>query len=122
MGHEVELATDGIETLEKLCRSSFQLVLMDLQMPGLSGLQVTEEYRAQGGKIPIIALTANADLAERDACLSAGMQVYLTKPLSLSRLRSTLSRLAENQATNKDEPPSDASRAEALGEIGVDGP
>lgn len=91
LGHEVELAVDGVEALACLERRRFDLILMDLQMPRLDGLETTRRIRATYGEgIPIIAFTANAFDADRQACLDAGMNGHLAKPLRLAELEKAL--------------------------------
>jgi len=80
-GMKVSEAINGIQAIEKLKESSFDLVLMDLQMPEMGGLEATGIIRREMQlNIPIIALTANAFRAELDNCISAGMNDYITKP------------------------------------------
>jgi hypothetical protein len=85
-GHAVASAIDGREVLEKLAEGHFDLVLMDLQMPVMDGLDATRRIRereaAQAApRVPIIAMTARAMDADRERCLAAGMDGYLSKPL-----------------------------------------
>ena len=97
-GYTVLVAADGLEALELLAdvRSSVGLVLMDCQMPRLSGYEATKRIRASerlGGQgLPIIAMTANAMKGDRERCLEVGMNDYLSKPLDLSVLLSTVRR------------------------------
>jgi len=84
-GCEVELAGTGAEAVSAVERGLFDLVLMDLQMPEMDGLRAARLIRArekaQGGRVPIIAVTANALQGERERCLAAGMDGYLAKPV-----------------------------------------
>jgi signal transduction histidine kinase/DNA-binding response OmpR family regulator len=84
-GHRVVLAVDGRQTIEALNKESFDLVLMDVQMPEMDGLEATaiirEKEKRSGKHQPIIALTAHAMAGDRDRCLTAGMDGYLTKPI-----------------------------------------
>jgi signal transduction histidine kinase/DNA-binding response OmpR family regulator len=84
-GHTVTIAASGREAVELLERQAFDLVLMDLQMPQLSGLEATaiirEREKGTGKRIPIIALTAHAMASDRERCLTAGMDDYISKPL-----------------------------------------
>lgn len=92
-GHRVAIAVDGNEALTRLAHGIFDLVLMDCQMPGLDGYEATRRIRAQQGPvrdIPIVALTANASRSNREACLDAGMNGYLTKPLVRADLAAAL--------------------------------
>ena len=89
-GHQVSVANDGAEALERLTERTFDVVLMDLQMPGLDGFDTTRRIRKceakEGAHVPIIAVTANAMVGDRERCLAAGMDDYLTKPFSRSEL------------------------------------
>jgi two-component system, sensor histidine kinase and response regulator len=86
LGHEVSLAADGEVALASMSTQRFDLVFMDVQLPGMDGLEVTRRFRDGGGKTPIIALTAHTSARDRDRCLAAGMQVVLTKPVDTSHL------------------------------------
>jgi CheY-like chemotaxis protein len=89
-GHEVTLAQDGAEAVAITERQTFDLVLMDLQMPGMSGLDATAAIRAReqttGGHLRIIAMTARAMASDRQQCLEAGMDGYLSKPIDRTLL------------------------------------
>ena len=93
-GAAVECAGNGREALEKRERASYDLVLMDCQMPLMSGFDATREWRdleatESSGRVPIIALTANAMAGDRETCIEAGMDDYLAKPF----LRADLTRM-----------------------------
>ncbi|MBL8230085.1 MAG: response regulator [Bryobacterales bacterium] len=92
MGHAVDAVSDGAAAIEILRtrESSFDAVLMDVQMPVMNGLDATREYRARGGVLPVIAMTARAMMGDREICLDAGMTGYLTKPLSVDQLEEAL--------------------------------
>jgi signal transduction histidine kinase/DNA-binding response OmpR family regulator len=85
-GHTVELAQTGGEVLDALDKQSFDLILMDVQMPEMDGLEATRAIRRKetttGEHIPIIAMTANAMAGDKEACLESGMDGYVSKPLS----------------------------------------
>ncbi len=89
-GHSVEVATTGQEALAAFERSRFDLVLMDIQMPQMDGLQAAasmrEMEREQGTYTPILALTAHAMKGDRERCLASGMDGYLTKPIQPNEL------------------------------------
>jgi signal transduction histidine kinase/CheY-like chemotaxis protein len=89
-GHQVTLAQDGAEAVAVTERHAFDLVLMDLQMPGMSGLDATAAIRkreqATGGHLRIIAMTARAMASDREQCLAAGMDGYLSKPIDRTLL------------------------------------
>jgi signal transduction histidine kinase/DNA-binding response OmpR family regulator len=94
-GHDVTLATTGVEALAAWERQPFDLVLMDVQMPELNGLDATagirERERATGEHVPIVAMTAHAMKGDRERCLQGGMDGYLSKPVETSQLDSVLS-------------------------------
>ncbi len=89
-GHAVRVAENGRDALRILEQEKFDVVLMDVQMPEMDGMQATEEIRAreriQGGHIPIIALTAHAMKGDRERFLAVGMDGYVTKPIRLEEL------------------------------------
>jgi two-component system, sensor histidine kinase len=92
MGIAAELAVDGEQALARMCASAYDLVLMDCQMPVLDGWEATRLWRAretrlrQKQRVPIVALTAGAAAGERERCLEAGMDDYLSKPFSREAL------------------------------------
>ncbi|HEU0120255.1 MAG TPA: ATP-binding protein [Bryobacteraceae bacterium] len=93
LGCQVIVANHGQEALDALRNADVDLVLMDCQMPVLDGYQTTREIRAWGGvysQLPVIALTASAMAEDRQHCLEAGMNDFLSKPLMLSTLEATL--------------------------------
>jgi signal transduction histidine kinase/DNA-binding response OmpR family regulator len=97
-GHTVVVASDGHDALAALEQQSFDIVLMDVQMPELDGLEATAMIRAKeevvGGHIPILAMTARAMKGDREECLEAGMDDYISKPLQPSELFDAVERLA----------------------------
>lgn len=96
LGFDTETAADGSIVLEKLKSQTYDLILMDCQMPTLDGFETTRKIReiekqAQNGEhIPIVALTANAIQGDNDRCRQAGMDGYLTKPIDHAQLSNTL--------------------------------
>jgi len=88
VGLDVELAEDGRQALERAAQRRFALILMDVQMPGMDGLEATRRLRrsAGGAAVPVIALTANAFAEDRAGCLAAGMDDFIAKPVDPSRL------------------------------------
>jgi signal transduction histidine kinase len=92
MGHEVTEACDGQQAFDMLAESTFDIVLMDMQMPVMDGLQATRairerEAREQRPRLPIVAMTANAMDEDRQRCLEAGMDSHLSKPIVKELLR-----------------------------------
>jgi CheY-like chemotaxis protein len=94
LGHSVELANNGREAVDMLDHGVFDVVLMDVQMPGLGGLEATvivrEQEKRTGVHIPIYALTARAMKGDRERCLAAGMDGYLSKPIQSQELYEVL--------------------------------
>jgi CheY-like chemotaxis protein len=89
-GHTLALAGNGREALAALARESFDVVLMDVQMPEMDGFQATAEIRAReastGTRVPVLAMTAHALKGDRERCLAAGMDGYITKPIRYQEL------------------------------------
>ncbi|HSY58057.1 MAG TPA: response regulator [Terriglobales bacterium] len=102
-GHTVVLAENGREALAALERESVDLVLMDIQMPEMDGLEATaairEREKMAGGHMPIIALTAHAMKGDREKCLAAGADDYLTKPIRTAELFEAVDRLQNAKIT-----------------------
>ncbi|UOG93924.1 MAG: response regulator [Candidatus Thiothrix sulfatifontis] len=92
LGYRVTLAEDGFQALDKVRTQAFDLILMDIQMPGMSGVETTRHIRAEfpDSSVPIIALTANAMKGDELEYLQAGMNACLTKPIQLDVLANTL--------------------------------
>ena len=91
-GCKVDRVAGGDQAVAALSSDSFDLILMDLRMPGLNGVDATRAIRAQGVTVPIVALTADAFDEDRRACLAAGMNDFLVKPLTHAALRDVLTR------------------------------
>ena len=94
MGHSVTIANTGIEVLARLESGDFDLVLMDVQMPGMDGFTATREIRRFGAgksaRVPIVAMTAHAMRGDRERCLEAGMNGYIAKPIRAAELREVI--------------------------------
>lgn len=119
-GHTPVLATGGREALAILERETFHIVLMDVQMPEMDGLQTTAAIRAReessGSRTPILAMTANAFPEDRERCLAAGMDGYIAKPVRYEELLE----LVESSALQEREPrPAAAPQAGISGRAGV---
>ena len=102
-GHQVDTAKDGPSALEWLEQGLNDLVLLDIQMPGMDGYEVLRELRAhersQGREpLPVVALTAHAVVGERERCLQAGMNGFLSKPINRGQLNEVLLELFEEEA------------------------
>jgi CheY-like chemotaxis protein/HPt (histidine-containing phosphotransfer) domain-containing protein len=98
MGHQVALAVNGREAVEMLEKKSFDLVLMDIQMPVMGGLEATREIREReqqnGVHVPIIAMTAHAMTGDAERYLASGMDGYVSKPIRVELLRAEIERVA----------------------------
>ncbi len=94
LGYRVDVAGNGLEALEALERQPYDVVLMDVEMPEMDGLEATRRIHRQWGtaRPHIIAVTANALQGERELCLQAGMDDYITKPIRLEELTAALGR------------------------------
>ncbi|MBX3340640.1 MAG: PAS domain S-box protein [Nitrospira sp.] len=106
LGYQVEMAENGRQALELAGRSQFDLVLMDCQMPEMDGFTATGEIRrreAASGqrRLTIIALTANAMQGDREQCLAAGMDDYLTKPYTQVQLQAVVQKWLDKQGTDR---------------------
>ena len=92
-GYQVNVASDGKEIIDKIVKSpeGFNLIFMDIQMPEMDGLEVTKHLRKNGfGSIPIIAMTAHAMKGDREKCIAAGMNDYITKPIKREQVLNIL--------------------------------
>ncbi len=101
LGHRTTVAGNGLEALEKWRAEKFDLVLMDVQMPELDGLEATRFIRAEetgGSKMPIVAMTAHAMAGDRERCIQAGMSDYISKPVRLDALEKTIARVMANHS------------------------
>ncbi|MFK8110901.1 MAG: PAS domain-containing protein [Rubripirellula sp.] len=105
-GHEVTVANNGEEAVETLRRQAFDLVLMDVQMPVMDGLEATREIRQleseRGGHVPIVAMTAHAMKGDRAKCLDAGMDEYIAKPIRVAVLREKLANVFQDQPVERE--------------------
>jgi CheY-like chemotaxis protein/anti-sigma regulatory factor (Ser/Thr protein kinase) len=104
-GHSPVLATNGREAVEAAAREAFDLIFMDVQMPEVDGLEATRRIRdaelATGRRTPIAAMTAHAMTGDRERCLTAGMDHYLSKPLEKAALLALLERISASRPNRR---------------------
>jgi CheY-like chemotaxis protein len=96
MGYRADLASNGIEAIESVERQAYDVVLMDVQMPEMDGLEASRRITAKwpaGQRPRIVAMTANAMQGDREDCLAAGMDDYVTKPIRVDQLVEALTRV-----------------------------
>ena len=98
LGFSADIANNGVEVMDALSKSHYELIFMDCQMPVMDGYEATKAIRDSDSKdIPIVALTANAMPGDEEKCLSVGMDAYIAKPLSIKMIQKTLEKyLPEN--------------------------
>jgi signal transduction histidine kinase/CheY-like chemotaxis protein/HPt (histidine-containing phosphotransfer) domain-containing protein len=105
-GHRLTLASNGREALEVLAEESFDLILMDVQMPEMDGIAATrrirEKEKVEGGHVPIVAMTARAMKGDRQECLAAGMDDYISKPIREEALFSLIQNVAKELQSIKE--------------------
>jgi signal transduction histidine kinase/CheY-like chemotaxis protein/streptogramin lyase len=103
-GHKVHVAVNGLEALALLEQYTVDVVVMDIQMPEMDGLEATRQIRLaeaqKGGHLPVIAVTANAMKEDREVCLAAGMDDYISKPLTPDTFLTAVERLAKQHPAN----------------------
>lgn len=109
MGADADMAANGWEALRKLANKKYDVILMDIQMPGLNGYETVRLLRGPQGPVKnrnafIVALTAGGGANEREKCLNAGMDGYLVKPFTASQLAEVLTRKADSQIEQKNKP------------------
>ena len=110
LGQSVDVASDGAEALEALCRIPYDLVLMDCQMPNLDGYAATELLRASAGlvlrpDVPVVAMTANAMPGDEARCLEVGMDGYIAKPVRPEKLAQALAQWMGRRSPHGARPP-----------------
>jgi two-component system, sensor histidine kinase and response regulator len=102
-GHQVTVANNGREAVAAVGKESFDLVLMDVQMPEMDGYQATAVIRErEAGKnirIPIVAMTAHAMKGDREECLAAGMDGYVAKPIRRAELEQVIDEVVRRKST-----------------------
>ncbi|MFH0960188.1 MAG: response regulator [Pseudomonadota bacterium] len=130
MGHSVCVAPNGREALNMLGIQDFQLVLMDVQMPEIDGLDATRAIRRKeansGGHVPIIAMTAHAMVGDMEKCIASGMDGYISKPITPNELSRVIEQVLKNledesgELLNEVFPKSKIDQAELMARIGGD--
>ncbi len=118
MGHRVDLAVNGLEVLRMYREKRYDVILMDLQMPAMDGLQATGKIReiegATGTHTPILAMTAHATAEDARRCLQAGMDGHLTKPIRTESLRKEIERVTMNTKPTNELLPAQRDTSEAI--------
>ena len=121
LGLEVEVAGDGEQAVARSAWIRYDLILMDVQMPVVDGIEATRLIRAQPerGDVPIIAMTADATPADKERCVAAGMNDHIAKPIGLHTLVPTLSRWLRGEADDPARQPATPAPPEPAAEIAV---
>jgi len=102
LGYDPDSAQDGLEAVEMCSRRNYDLILMDVLMPGMDGLEATRIIRSSGGIQPrIIAMTANVMSEDKNACFTAGMDDYLSKPFDIAALLELLTKTSAGRIKNR---------------------
>lgn len=94
-GHKIDIANDGVEALMMASKNEYDVVLMDIQMPNMSGIDATQKIRrlpGQNANVPIIAMTANAMVGDKESYIDAGMNDYVSKPIDPGKLSAAITR------------------------------
>jgi len=103
-GHEITTAENGKEAVDRFLEGSFDVILMDLEMPGVSGIEAARQIRAKEKALsvdtpvytPIIAMTAHDEETEKTACLVVGMDGFITKPIDIKTLSQTIQNIIKD--------------------------
>jgi CheY-like chemotaxis protein len=104
LGYQSDVASNGIEAIEAFTRSKYDLIFMDVQMPDMDGIEATQKIRSSPGLQPvIIAMTANAMQGDREQCIKAGMDDYISKPVNLDELVLIIEKWAQTLQKNNPE-------------------
>ena len=106
-GHTVDIAEDGQQAIRMVQETCYDVILMDLKMPGVGGLEATNAIRAgENGnrRVPIIALTAYVMKGDRERCVAAGMDGYLSKPINSREMIMLVESLAAGEVAVHDDP------------------
>ena len=102
LGYSADIVPDGVQAVEAIKRKPYHVILMDIQMPEMDGMEATRIIRRDVDCQPVIvALTANAMIEDRDLCLQAGMDDYISKPIQIEKLMEVLEKYAVREALKK---------------------
>ncbi|MCZ7563115.1 MAG: response regulator [Burkholderiales bacterium] len=119
-GHHVSHAGSGAEALAEIERERFDVVLMDVEMPGMSGLEAARRIRARecargaaARRLPIVAVTARAMAGDREVCLAAGMDDYVTKPIAGEQVLAAIARAVAGGERSRVQPPQPVAAVDA---------
>lgn len=102
LGVDCVIAGSAEDGLDELSRTHYDAVLMDHQLPGMSGREATREIRRRGWTVPVVGVTASSTAADERACMDAGMDAFLSKPVGLDRLRGALDTVAPIEISTSD--------------------
>ena len=119
-GARIDLATNGIEVLEATERHQYDLIIMDVSMPEMDGIEATSALRSQNGwtnRVPILALTANASREDKRRCIEAGMDKFLTKPIERKKLLAAAASLLNEKPSVPEMPVSLEQRDTSIGQV-----
>lgn len=98
--HTVEAVFTGTEALEQMRFSTFDIVVLDWQLPGMNGIDVLKQYRSEGGKMPILMLTGRTEAKEIKALMDAGATDYMAKPFNLKELSARVEQIVSKSAAS----------------------
>jgi CheY-like chemotaxis protein len=101
MGFQVTIVEDGQQAVDKLRTETFDLILMDMQMPVMNGYEATREIKTMGIQSPVIAVTAHAMKGDEQKCFDAGCDGYLTKPIDKNKLAEAIRKNITDKTANK---------------------
>jgi CheY-like chemotaxis protein/HPt (histidine-containing phosphotransfer) domain-containing protein len=125
LGYRVDVVADGREAVEAIERAGYAAVLMDCQMPEMNGYEASAEIRRRekpGHRVPIVAVTASAIKGDEDRCLAAGMDAYVTKPVTVEVLAAVLARLIDSPPEGAAAEVLDPATLDSLWELGGNSP
>jgi CheY-like chemotaxis protein len=124
LGYQADVVANGREAVLSLERIRYAAVLMDCQMPEMNGYEASMEIRRREGTghhVPIVAVTASAIKGDEERCLAAGMDAYVTKPVTVETMGAVLHRLIDGSASGPDGDTPGAAALHTVGPAGFDG-